>query len=371
MTFLNEKAPSFMDDSSGDVLTPQLSATPNPAPTGTTDVSWDTGNGNDGYLYVRPHGCEEVLVARGTRGSQEVTWIAPCLEYEFSLYGDPARTALLASIVVRRQPGAGQLLVQAAQDPLLLQGCVVFRCNICGRPCLARIDDLERERPSCTTCGSTVRWRSIIHVLSMELFGKPLVLPDFPARRDLVGIGLSDWEGYAVHLAERFTYKNTFYHQEPKLDIGDLDRSFDSTCDFVIASDVFEHVTPPVERAFMNVRRLLKPNGCFIMTVPYGKAPTSLEHFPELHEFQILETQRGRLLRNVTRDGRIQMFDRLHFHGGDGLTLEMRQFSELGLRQQFTDAGLSFAFHSTPYYEFGIHWIRDESLPVVGRVRSR
>ena len=190
---------------------PEISATPNPAPTGTTKICWNTGNGRDGYLYVRTHGREDVLFARGSGGSQDAPWIAPSLAYEFRLYGDATRTDLLASVVVGRQPLAHDLLATAAQAPLGLQGRLVFRCNICGQPCVARIDELTRERPSsCGTCASTVRWRSIIHVLSLELFGTSLALEDFPVRRDLVGRGLSDWDGYALPLAQKFTYVNTF-----------------------------------------------------------------------------------------------------------------------------------------------------------------
>ena len=41
-----------------------------------------------------------------------------------------------------------------------------------------------------------------------------------------------------------------------------------STCDFVISSDVLEHVAPPYERALSNLLRLLKPGGLLVLTVP-------------------------------------------------------------------------------------------------------
>jgi hypothetical protein len=39
-------------------------------------------------------------------------------------------------------------------------------------------------------CKSTVRARSIVHLLSIALFGHSLILRDFPVRKDIKGIGL-------------------------------------------------------------------------------------------------------------------------------------------------------------------------------------
>ncbi len=98
----------------------------------------------------------------------------------------------------------------------------------------------------------------------MELFGTSLVLSDFPHRPDLAGIGLSDWEGYANPLAERLNYTNTFFHQAPLLDITSVGPDHSGRYDFIICSDVFEHVCQPVSKAFENAYRLLKPGGVMI-----------------------------------------------------------------------------------------------------------
>jgi SAM-dependent methyltransferase len=347
---------------------PELVAIPNPAPTGTSTISWNSGNHNEGFVYTRRHGCDEVLFARGASGSVEATWISENVAYEFRLYGDAERRAFLKSIVVSREPPVREVLAKAVRDPLTLQGVLLFRCNICGEPSLAPAGELERERSSCRTCSSTVRWRSVIRALSLELFGRALVLDDFPVRRDLVGLGLSDWDGYARQLAQKFTYTNTYYQKEPRLDIANIEPRLEGTCDFLIASDVFEHVAPPVERAFINARRLLKPNGCLIMSVPYSADFVSTrEHFPELHDFHISDSGQGPVLRNVTRDGRIQTFDNLYFHGGDGATLEMRLFSETGLRRQFENAGMSCVFHSASDPNYGVLWQGIMSYPIAGR----
>src|SRR5258708_3912358 len=161
-----------------------------------------------------------------------------------------------------------------------------FRCNVCGRKTSFPGDQLSRELSSCVYCGSNVRWRSVIHALSTELFGASLAIPDFPKRPDLVGIGLSDWDGYAKGLAEKLSYTNTYYHQEPLLDITSVAPSQYGRYDFIISTDVFEHISPPISKAFENARRLLKPNGVMIFTVPYVEGETR-EHYPELHRFSI------------------------------------------------------------------------------------
>ncbi len=133
-----------------------------------------------------------------------------------------------------------------------------YICNVCGQPSNVPLDRLEREVPSCESCGSTPRFRGVVHALSLGLFGESLPIPRFPQRLDLRGFGLSDWEGYATGLARKLDYTNTFLHTEPHLDIVDIDGRLAGTLDFLISSEVFEHVAPPVQRAFANASRLLK-----------------------------------------------------------------------------------------------------------------
>src|SRR4051794_16712557 len=147
-----------------------------------------------------------------------------------------------------------------------------FHCNICSAACRVEPHELLREGSSCWGCGSSVRQRGIVHSLSMELFGESLMLADFPVRKDIVGLGLSDWEGYSERLTEKFTYTNTFYVQLPRLDITAIDPALEGSADFLISGDVFEHIPPPVSLAFENSRRLLKDNGVLLLTVPYFRS---------------------------------------------------------------------------------------------------
>ena len=82
-------------------------------------------------------------------------------------------------------------------------------------PNVRPVSTLQRETSSCDSCGSTLRYRGVIHALSVSLFGKCLAIQDFPERQDIVGWGMTDWEAYAVRLSKKFSYTNTFYHTQP------------------------------------------------------------------------------------------------------------------------------------------------------------
>ena len=242
-----------------------------------------------------------------------------------------------------------------------------FRCNICGENSQIETQLLTREFPSCHACGSTARTRATMRVLSISLFGRCLALPDFPESQEITGLGMTDSEGYACALRKKFHYLNTYYHQEPRLDISSKEVPSDliGSADFIISSEVFEHVIPPVSLAFENVWKMLKPGGAFILTVPYGTQPDTIEHFPELNEFEIIEENGSYSLRNVTKDGTLQEFGDLVFHGGPGSTLEMRVFAEAALPKHLQSAGFeAIEVHRTPDLAHGIAWPEPWSFPI-------
>lgn len=96
----------------------------------------------------------------------------------------------------------------------LSQSRLRFRCNICGRHCSQPESRLTREHQTCL-CGSSVRLRALVHVLSVELFDKSLTLPDFPRRPDLIGIDMSGAATYADRLADRLGYPIRFCTNRP------------------------------------------------------------------------------------------------------------------------------------------------------------
>jgi SAM-dependent methyltransferase len=240
-----------------------------------------------------------------------------------------------------------------------------FRCNICGGKTSYPRNLFSRERWSCVYCGSNIRWRSIIHALSLELFGKSKPLCDFPLMKDIRGVGMSDWEGYANLLEEKFNYTNTYYHQEPLLDITNINDSQYAQYDFIIASDVFEHVCPPVSIAFENAGRLLKPGGLLILTVPYFEGDT-VEHFPGTRAFSVFQRNGQWILLSESADGTSKEFTDLIFHGGPGTTVEFRRFGKRSLAQNCRDAGLELIhIHGKESEEFGILWNENEYISSV------
>jgi hypothetical protein len=83
-----------------------VKATPNPVPAGsgmgTTTISWTTGDGSEGEVYVSESGQAERLFASKTpQGSADAPWIQAGVSYEFRLY-DAAHAKLLGKVVVTR-----------------------------------------------------------------------------------------------------------------------------------------------------------------------------------------------------------------------------------------------------------------------------
>lgn len=243
-----------------------------------------------------------------------------------------------------------------------------FICNVCGEECPRTDGPPGRETLGCENCISTVRLRGLIALMSRELFGTNLALPDFPELKELRGFGMSDPKGLAKQLVKKFDYTNTFYHQPPTIDITNPPETELGRYDFIISSEVMEHIPPPAVEGFRNLHRLLKPDGLLLLTVPYRIDCDPEEHFPNLHEYSLTKVGGKTVLVNRTREGKLETFENLCFHGGDGSTLEMRIYTEESLLQIIREAGFDevrIAADEVP--EFGVEHAETWSLPVVAR----
>ncbi len=252
-------------------------------------------------------------------------------------------------------PGAGTLKV-----PM-----VCFTCNICGA--FNEVEHFASEPATCA-CGSNVRIRALIHLLSIELFGRSLPLPGFPRMKAIRGLGMSDKDCYNGLLAEKFEYTNTFYDREPRLDFTESHPELAGQYDFILCADVLEHIAPPVERALEETHRMLKPHGFLGITVYCNLEDRLREHFPELHEFRIVPLGDCSVLINRRPDGTLEIRDDLTFHGGSGATLEMREFGATALLAQLLAAGfraVHFMTENVP--ENGILFDNDTSQPLIAR----
>jgi SAM-dependent methyltransferase len=252
---------------------------------------------------------------------------------------------------------------------------VTFTCNICGATCERGTEPLQREHEDCPHCRSSVRIRALIALLSKEIFGTLLTLPEFPVLKGIRAIGMSDSPELAERLAAKFDYTNTFYDQAPRFDVTTLDPRDEGRYDFILSSEVLEHVPPPVEQAFANLHRMLKPDGMLLMTTPYNLGGLTREHFPDLHQYTLASLGGRAVLVNRKRDGSIETFEHLTFHhaptetvGGHGSALEVRVFTETSLRAILCNAAFSsvqFAADSVP--EFGVDHAESWSLPIAAR----
>ncbi len=232
---------------------------------------------------------------------------------------------------------------------------------------MATFSELHREVGSCPQCNSNVRFRGVVAALSTWLHGTSLTMDEFPSRPDIVGLGMSDWEGYAIRLRRVLGYDNTYYDEQIRLDItAPVPEALSGSCDFVISSDVLEHVAPPYEIALANMRTLLKPGGLLVLTVPLKPEGPTVEHYPELFTYEIVNLGTERVLVNRTATGDLQVFGDLVFHGGPGATLEMRMMSEPDLVDALDRTGfVDVRPFDRAIPEHGVVWIEPHTWPIL------
>ena len=261
--------------------------------------------------------------------------------------------------------------IKALLMPPPRPGALFFQCNICGANNRVIASTIHREGGACASCGANLRFRSMAAILTQRLFGRIVVLEELEPNRNIRGVGMSDAFCYASRLESKFDYTNTFFHCDPHLDIVQPETNWIGCNDFVVSSDVFEHVAPPVQRAFDNLYALLKPGGVVVFSVPFSLENETQEHIPKLHKFSIREESSGVwVLDNVTTEGEVEQFRDLVFHGGPGTTLEMRLFSLAALKRHFESAGfVDFRVHNEACFEHGIFWLQPWSI-TVSAVRS-
>jgi SAM-dependent methyltransferase len=206
-------------------------------------------------------------------------------------------------------------------------------------------------------------------MLSVELFGESVTLPRFPeGLGSLKGMGLSDQLSYAVPLAKKTAYVNTFYDREPFFDVMAAHPELYGTYKFILSADVFEHIPIPVERALEEAYKLLQPDGCLYITVPSSLDEETVEHYPNLYQYSIVNLGGCHVLVNRTKDGEIEVHRDLVFHGGPGATLEMRLFSRRDLTQKLLSVGFSeVIFQDDPVEELGIVFGGKWGRPMLAR----
>jgi hypothetical protein len=95
-------------------------------------------------------------------------------------------------------------------------------------------------------------------MLSLELFGQSFPLVEFPRLKAIRALGMTDKQGYARILEDKFDYTNTYYGREPRFDFTESHVDLHGAYDFILSADVLEHVAPPLGRVMGEIGRLLK-----------------------------------------------------------------------------------------------------------------
>jgi SAM-dependent methyltransferase len=245
----------------------------------------------------------------------------------------------------------------------------MYTCNITGK--IFDLTENEKHREGGSIFGYNSRFRAICYLLSKMLYDDIKILSKVPVNKKIKGIGMSD-SSWAKICEEKYNYINTYYHMQPKLDIHNKnDVNKYNNLDFIISSDVFEHIDPypNLQQAFNNLYNMLKPSGFIIFSVPftYGE---HIEHYPNLYDYEIIKNDNNYELINKTLDGKFEHFNNLVFHGGPGNTLEMRIFSKKSLTEYLLYAGfVNIQFHEIDedMKKYGIFWENKCSLIITAK----
>lgn len=231
-------------------------------------------------------------------------------------------------------------------------------CPICGGGYSLPINFNSREGKLCPECGASGRSSAIVYYTCQIAYENTKPLAEQPKRKDFRVIGLSDGAVYANVFATRFDYTNTFYHKDPKLDIRNPNSKYLGSSNLVICSEVFEHVVGETQDAFRGAFSLLKPGGHLIFTVPFVNKGESKEHYPGLLNYSTRQLSDGSWVVDLEYSNGVKRTDHNpRFHGGPGLTLEVRLFNRDRILAELQEAGfVDIQVHDDNLPEHGISW---------------
>jgi hypothetical protein len=211
----------------------------------------------------------------------------------------------------------------------------MFTCIICGLRSGSSLPG--REGMACFRCGATWRARAMVLGVLQSLGYLNTTLSDVGEDLSIRGLGTSDDEKFAIKLANKFDYVNTFYHKGPVLDLTNIEPRWRECAHFVTCSDVLEHIPPPTNIALEGLYSLVAPGGAAIVSIPYTTADTSIEFYPNLDRYEIQDNQ------VVWHDtmGQRHVDTNPEFHGGAGQTLSFRAWSLSRFEEALLSAGFS------------------------------
>ncbi len=193
------------------------------------------------------------------------------------------------------------------------------------------------------------------------MLGKSLEISRWPKNTGFAGVGIGDL-GTARHkLAEKID----FIEADLERSCAGVPGTLIDRADVLVCSEVLQHVLPPVQSAFDALIKMIKPCGLLIMTVPYG-FETTLEHFPNLHDWKLVRAGGETVLSNTTTSGEKETFSNFRLYE-DG-KLEMRVFGLEDIRKALRLAGFTeIRIAGGDHLAYGIQFRNPWSLPITAR----
>jgi SAM-dependent methyltransferase len=191
-----------------------------------------------------------------------------------SLIPLPVRRALGGRFDAWRAARARRALLRS------LRGDAVA-CNVCGWVGGAFTDDCWHPGTICPNCRSQVRHRMLAACLDGQAQTPGLTQPDLLDGQSVLHFAPERQLRERIRAAAS-RYESADFERgdcDHRLDISAMPEIGDARFDVVIACDVLEHV-PDDAAAFLEIRRVLKPGGIAILSVPQKDSPAATDEDP-------------------------------------------------------------------------------------------
>lgn len=211
---------------------------------------------------------------------------------------------------------------------------IFWSCILCGK--LNRsTSQFSRETMPCRKCKSTWRARAValavLHGLGYESKKFQAIAPDWSR----IGLGISDDITLSSKLSTKFSYSNSYFDTYPYLDIREIPFRAKNQFEFVVCSDVLEHIDIDLPSAISGLRSLLKVNGFLVASVPIIKDAKHKDFYPSMQTFTIIDDS----VHWTDGQGGGHIDHNPEFHGGRGQNLAFRQFSNESFSSALNQAG--------------------------------
>lgn len=216
------------------------------------------------------------------------------------------------------------------------------KCNICGQEGAFINQHRSKEGRQCANCSASSRNRAVMHMLGCLLGYDDRPAYAWPQDKSVRILEPCPRGPQVPILRDKFDYYEPEFDLE-KIQAGADPREYatvehlgfeDDYFDYVIASEIFEHVRHD-RRGFAEVYRTLKRDGVFIFTSPYSH-----------------EREKTFIRVKVDGDRDIPLVQE-KFAGGGGATLDYREYGR-DVLEILQNTGFSVGYFNAPVEQYNI-----------------